>query len=72
MRQLPTKTYPDKQGVTLKCTRVQEAVSLKNLTRRCSLTGLGLLQRWDRALAVVQDVAGVRKGDEDSLDLWGY
>lgn len=27
MRALPTMEYPDKEGVTLKCTRVQEAVS---------------------------------------------
>ena len=28
LRDLPTSTYPEKQGVTLKCTRVQEAVSI--------------------------------------------
>lgn len=27
MRALPTAEYPDKRGVTLKCTRAQEAVS---------------------------------------------
>jgi len=27
MRALPTTEYPDKEGVTLKCTRMQEAAS---------------------------------------------
>jgi hypothetical protein len=35
MHALPTMEYPDKEGVTLKCTQVQEAVS-------CPLPGVFL------------------------------
>ena len=38
LRDLPTAAYPDKQGVTLKCTKAQQAVRILGHVHGPSLT----------------------------------
>lgn len=72
MHALPTEEYPDKVGVTLKCTRVHEAVSWRDgcFFQKLNLVLVGMLQGSNRKPAVLCQLWNSCEGGSDALDLW--